>query len=92
MTRVLSAFESVRPKGAAAIGAAPQPQSLRDRGKPPPKLPGTPSLSPAGPLVMDRTGKRIVPLQPRISSAAIETSVAYRASVDRRQAISKARI
>lgn len=92
MTRVLSAFESVRPKGAAAIGAAPQPQSWRDRGKAPPKLPGTPSLSPTGPLVMDRTGKRIVPQQPRISSAAIETSVAYRASVDRRQAISKARI
>ena len=40
----------------------------------------------------DRTGKRIVPLQPRISSAAIETSVAYRASVVRRQAMSKARI
>lgn len=70
--RVLSAFESVRPKGTAAIG--------------------TPSLSPTGPLVMDRTGKRIVPLQPRISSAAIETSVAYRASVDRRQAIAKASI
>lgn len=90
MTRVLSAFEAVRPKGTAAIGAAPPPH--RKPGKAPGKLPGTPSLSPTGPLVMDRTGKRIVPLQPRISSAAIETSVAYRASVDRRQAMSKARI
>ena len=90
MTRVLSAFEAVRPKGTAAIGAAPPPH--RKPGKAPGKLPGSLAQAPVGVMVMDRTGKRIVPLQPRITSAAIETSVAYRASVDRRQAISKARI
>ena len=90
MTRILSAFEAVRPRStvtAPTAGAQP-----RNRGKAPSPLPGSLAQAPVGVMVMDRTGKRIVPLQPRISSAAIETSVAYRASVDRRQAISKARI
>ena len=67
-------------------------QPHRKPGKAPGTLPGSLAQAPVGVMVMDRTGKRIVPLQPRIRSAAIENSVAYRASVVRRQAMSKARI
>ena len=90
MTRILSAFEAVRPRCTATAPAAVA--KPHNRGKAPSPLPGSLAQAPVGVMVMDRTGKRIVPLQPRISSAAIETSVAYRASVDRRQAMSKARI
>ena len=90
MTRILSAFEAVRPRGTATAPAAvAQP---RNRGKAPSPPPGSLAQAPVDVMVMDRTGKRIVPLQPRIRSAENATSVAYRASVDRRQAMSKARI
>ena len=62
MTRILSAFEAVRPRGTATAPAAvAQP---RNRGKAPSPLPGSLAQAPVGVMVMDRTGKRIVHSRP----------------------------
>ena len=85
MTRVLSAFEAVRPKGSAVICAVLQPR--RNRGKAPGPLPGSLAQAPVGVMVMDRTGKRCVPLAPRLNGAfAIESGVMAQAAADKRQA------
>jgi hypothetical protein len=91
MTRVLSAFEAVRPRGTATAPAAvAQP---RNRGKAPSPLPGSLAQAPVDVMVMDRTGKRIVPLQPRPSGLNdIENSAAYRVSQEKRRAMAQTSI
>lgn len=82
MTRVINAFQSVRPRGAVAPSAVPRPHNV---GKAPGLLPGS-----AAPLALDSNGKRCVPLMPRMNGAfAIESGAVARASVDKRHALVK---
>ncbi len=92
MSRVLSAFEAVRPRGTATAPAAVT--KPHNRGKAPPNpLPGSLAQAPVDVMVMDRTGKRIVPLQPRPSGLNdIECSAAYRVSQEKRRAMAQTSI
>ena len=85
MTRILSAFEAVRPRGTATAPAAVT--KPHNRGKAPSPLPGSLAQAPVDVMVMDRTGKRCVPLAPRLNGAfAIESGVMAQAAADKRQA------
>jgi hypothetical protein len=91
MTRILSAFEAVRPRGTATAPAAVT--KPHNRGKAPSPLPGSLAQAPVDVMVMDRTGKRIVPLQPCPSGLNdIENSTAYRVSQEKRRAMAQTSI
>lgn len=92
----LNPFERVarmaRTPATVAVPAAAVVQQ-RQRGKAPPALAGSRVQAPVDVMVMDRTGKRTVPLQPRPSGLHdIETSAAYRVSQEKRRAMRQASI
>ncbi len=83
MTRVLNAFQSVRPRGVQAPSAAPRPQHI---GRAPGLLAGSSPMQ----LAMDRNGKLCVPLAPRANSGlVVEGRVQGQAATDKRRALVK---
>ncbi|MBD9395760.1 hypothetical protein [Acidovorax sp. ACV01] len=77
---ILNAFQAVRPRGIDAPSAAPRPHNV---GRAPGLLPGS-----GAPLAMDISGRRIVPLKPRLNPGeANESREQYLAANDRRRAI-----
>lgn len=86
MTRVLNAFESVRPRGVDVVPTAVPTQ--RRPGRAPPPLPG--STPRDRDMVLDRNGRARVPLAPRCNGAfSIESGAAAQASVSKRRALVK---
>lgn len=83
MTRVINAFQSVRPRGAVAPSAVPRPHNV---GKAPGLLPGSAPRA----MVLDSKGKRCVPLAPRPNTDLLFEGRAQRqASNDKRRALVK---
>ncbi|MDA8449803.1 hypothetical protein M4R23_08915 [Acidovorax sp. GBBC 3332] len=84
MTRVLNAFESVRPRGATVTPTTVPAQ--RRPGRAPPVLAG--STPRDRDVVLDRNGRACVPLAPRCNGAfSIESGAVAQASVSKRRAI-----
>ena len=80
---VLNAFQSVRPRAAAAPSAAFRPHTP---GRAPVLLRGSTPRA----LVLDSKGKRCVPLAPQANGAfVIESGAVAQASADKRRALVK---